>query len=145
MRSFLPLVFYLVVCSFIVAAQEEQIVSELIGESISITVDLDYSPSFYDTSWITADQNSDGTVDYAMLVSEETQMRLFESIDSNFDKLMDDFYIYSNDVLIRREIDQNYDGAVDLIVFLFEGVYVEKYYRDQSYDGIIDQVRIFSE
>ena len=65
-------------------------------------------------------------------------------MDFNHDGMMDDFYFYANDVLIREELDTNYDGAIDLWVFLHRGVYVERYERDTDFDGIPDIVKDYA-
>ncbi|KGE73773.1 hypothetical protein [Spirochaeta lutea] len=119
--------------------------SELLGQPLLLSEGLFFEIGQYDDTWVTTDASGDSRVDYAMLVDDESLMRNFEAIDSNNDGKMDDFYIYSNDVLIRREIDQDFNGVIDLVVFISQGVYVEKYYRDQSGDGLIDQVRVFGE
>ena len=62
---------------------------------------------------IEQDRNFDGKVDYSLLIDENAN-RIEEELDYNFDGVMDDFYYYTNDVLVRREIDTNYDGNIDL-------------------------------
>ncbi len=56
---------------------------------------------------------------------------------------MDDFYFYRNEVLYREELDTNYDGNIDLWIYMFDGVRIERYERDTNYDGTIDVVREF--
>jgi len=105
---------------------------------------LFYSVNDFSDEWITADRNNDGLPDYAMAVDERNQ-KTFEAIDFNYDGFMDDFYVYSADVLVRREIDQNFDEQVDLWVYLREGVYVEGYERDTSGDGRIDTFKLYGQ
>jgi hypothetical protein len=69
--------------------------------------------------------------------------KMYEELDFNNDGRMDDFYYYTDGVLERREIDSNYDDAVDVWVYIYEGVYVERYERDTDFDGEIDEVETF--
>jgi hypothetical protein len=43
--------------------------------------------------------------------------------------------------LIRQEVDTNFDGRIDVWVYLHEGLYIESYRRDSDYDGEIDLVK----
>lgn len=70
---------------------------------------------------------------------------IYEAVDFNKDGLLDDHYFYANDVLIRREIDTNYDGVIDIWVYISEGVYVAGYDRDRDYDGEVDISKRFGE
>jgi hypothetical protein len=115
-----------------------------IGVERLLTEGLYWSITNYGPPWITADQNGDGRIDYAMLLDDQNR-RLFEAIDFNHDGYMDDFYIYRNDVLIRREIDQTNNQKIDLWVYLREGVYVAGYERDTTGDGRIDRFRVYGE
>lgn len=115
-----------------------------IGIERLLTEGLFWNIEDYNSSWITADQNRDGRIDYAMLLDSQNG-RLFEAIDFNHDGYMDDFYIYQNDVLIRREIDQTNNQRIDLWVYLREGVYVAGYERDTTGDGRIDRFRVYGE
>ncbi|NCN05309.1 MAG: hypothetical protein GW949_06740 [Spirochaetales bacterium] len=117
---------------------------ESIGEVRMLSEGLFYSVNDFSDEWITADRNNDGLPDYAMAVDERNQ-KTFEAIDFNYDGFMDDFYVYSADVLVRREIDQNFDEQVDLWVYLREGVYVEGYERDTSGDGRIDTFKLYGQ
>jgi hypothetical protein len=89
------------------------------------------------TRWLEIDSNNDGKIDHIMLLAPNGD-KVYEEIDVNHDSLMDDLGYYSRGVLIREETDTNYDGKVDLWVFIREGVYVERYARDTDYDGVID-------
>lgn len=101
-----------------------------------------FDVSKYGDDWLTADQNNDGMVDYAVKLNEDNQ-KTNEAMDFNYDGLMDDFYFYANEVLVREELDTNYDGAIDLWVYLHRGVYVERYERDTDYDGKPDIVKAY--
>jgi hypothetical protein len=54
---------------------------------------------------------------------------------------MDDFYYYERGQLIRQEVDTNFDGRIDVWVYLHEGLYIKSYERDSDYDGEIDLVK----
>ena len=89
-----------------------------------------------------ADTTGDGRYDYIQEY-DEAGMKKYEAQDFNGDGLLDDFYFYSRDVLLRREIDTNYDGQVDAWVYLKEGIYVERYQRDTDFDGVVDKEKTF--
>jgi hypothetical protein len=89
---------------------------------------------------VSKDRDFDGTADYS-LIYDKNGKRIYEELDFNFDTQMDDFYFYIADVLDHRTVDTNFDGEVDLWVFLDEGVYVRKIERDLDYDGEIDYVK----
>jgi len=89
-----------------------------------------------------ADTTGDGRYDYIQEY-DKTGMKKYEALDFNGDGLIDDHYFYSRDVLLRREIDTNYDGRVDVWVFLKEGIYVERYQRDTNFDGVVDKEKTF--
>ena len=55
--------------------------------------------------------------------------------------MMDDYYFYDDGRLIREEIDTNFDEKVDVWVYLFEGIYIEKIEQDSDFDGQIDLVQ----
>lgn len=92
----------------------------------------------YAEGWLTLDRNEDGTPDYAVRVNDRGQ-KIFEAVDFNYDGMMDDFYFYANDVLQREEIDSNFDGEIDIWVYLRRGVYIEMWERDTDFDGVIDE------
>ncbi len=96
----------------------------------------------YDATWITGDTSGDGRTDYALKLDVNGRKR-YEAVDFNNDGLMDDFYYYRNEVLIREELDTNYDGRIDLWIFMHDGVRVERYERDTDYDGVVDLLRDF--
>ena len=86
------------------------------------------------------DSNDDGSVDYLMKTTSRGE-KTAEVLDYDHDGRMDDFYYYDKGVLESRAVDSNSDGMVDIWVYLFEGVYIEKYERDTDYDGVIDMVK----
>ncbi len=96
-----------------------------------------FDPEDYGEGWLTLDRNDDGVVDYAVMVNDNGQ-KMREAVDFNRDGAMDDFYFYENDVLVRQEIDTNYDRRIDAWVYLRRGVYITMWERDRDYDGIID-------
>ena len=95
----------------------------------------------YDSlEWFLSDRDGDGATDYAVKV-DEAGRKLLEAMDYNKDGFMDDFYYYDAGVLLREELDTNYDRVLDLWVFIEDGVYVGAYHRDTDHDGEIDLVR----
>jgi len=136
--------FFVVFILFMYQISSFSLGPQSIGIQRLLTEGLFWKVEDYGSNWIKADQNGDGRIDYAMLVDDRNR-RLFEAIDFNHDGYMDDFYIYQNDVLIRREIDQTYNQKIDLWVYLREGVYVAGYERDTSGDGRIDRFRVYGE
>ena len=89
---------------------------------------------------IEADNNFDGVIDY-ILETDEDGRKVFESIDSNFNGIMDTFFYYENGVLVRKEIDSNSSGRIDIWVYIEEGVYVVRIERSTNDDGVIDFVK----
>jgi hypothetical protein len=92
------------------------------------------------TTKVTKDRDFDGTPDYELLYDDQAR-KISETIDFNFDGAMDDFYYYENGVLVRRELDTDYNKTVDLWVFLVKGIYIGRIERDTDDDGEIDFVR----
>ncbi|MFW5695077.1 MAG: hypothetical protein ACOCYB_07905 [Alkalispirochaeta sp.] len=111
-------------------------------------MDEEFEPIFsvddYDDSWITGDTSSDGSVDYALQLDEDNEKR-FEAMDFNRDGLMDDFYIYQGGVLHMELLDTNFDGEIDLWIYMYDGVRVRGYERDTNFDGNIDLVKEFGD
>ncbi len=93
---------------------------------------------------IKQDLDFDGNPDYH-LKFDEAGNKILEEIDFNRDGEMDDFYLYKSGVLVQRQIDSNYDQNIDIWVYIYEGVYIEKYERDTDFDGTIDIVKEFGE
>lgn len=122
----------------LLAAQERA------GEDEDDEVEVFFDVHAYGDEWILGDTNDDGTTDYAVLLDED-MLKTHEAVDFNKDGLMDDFYYYENEVLIREELDTNYDGAVDLWIHMHEGVYVRKWERDTDYDGTVDKTKDYGE
>ena len=92
---------------------------------------------------IRSDNNFDGIVDYELEYDGDGR-KIREAEDFNCDGEMDDFYFYKNGVLIRHEIDSNYDTLPDIWVYIDEGIYIEKVEQDKDFDGTADYVRNYS-
>lgn len=90
------------------------------------------------------DTSGNGKVDYIVNYNKAGQ-KILEEMDYNGDGSMDDFYYYENEVLVRREIDSNYDGRIDIWVYLTEGMYIRRYERDTNFDGEPDQIKVFGD
>jgi hypothetical protein len=91
------------------------------------------------------DSNEDGQADYLIKTNIETGDKMMEVLDYNHDGEMDDIYFYRKGVLVERAIDSNYDGLVDLWVYIEEGVYIAYFERDTDYDGRMDELKRYSE
>lgn len=98
----------------------------------------------YSEPWITGDTNGDGLINYALKLDDRGQKK-YEAVDHNHDGRMDNFYFYRNGVLVRQEIDTNYDDSIDLWIYMYDGVRVRGYERDTNHDGTPDLIRDFSE
>ncbi|MCD6397576.1 MAG: hypothetical protein J7L71_08545 [Spirochaetaceae bacterium] len=88
------------------------------------------------------DSNHDGNVDY-IVRSDDTGTKVMEALDYNHDGIMDDLYFYADGIIIRREVDSNFDMNIDLWVYIKNGSLIEKYEQDLDFDGIIDKVKLF--
>ncbi|MDX9801927.1 MAG: hypothetical protein RBT69_11400 [Spirochaetia bacterium] len=89
---------------------------------------------------VSSDNNYDGVIDYILEI-DEFGNKIYEETDFNLDGSMDDFYFYSNGVLVRQEIDTNYDNKIDIFIYLEKGIYITKVERDKNFDGIIDYTK----
>ena len=92
--------------------------------------------------WRLEDQNGDGVYDYAIRRDKKLRNEA-EAYDFNYDGTFDDYYIYEDGVLIRREVDSNFDGKIDLWVYLKNGSYIRGYEKDSNFDGILDKVKLY--
>jgi hypothetical protein len=110
----------------------------------AVDSDSRFSPSAYTAGWLTADRDDDGSVDYAVRLDERGN-KLQEAVDFNRDGRMDDFYFYANDVLQRQELDSNFDEEIDIWIYLWRGVYVQRWERDTDYDGTVDISRDYGQ
>ncbi len=88
------------------------------------------------------DTNKDGEIDY-LVGTDADSVKILESIDFNHDGTMDDLYFYSNGIIVRQEVDSNYDYKIDIWVYIKDGSSVEKYEQDTDFDGTIDKVKKF--
>ncbi len=88
------------------------------------------------------DSNTDGDIDHLVRINIDG-VKVMESIDFNHDGEMDDLYFYSKGIIVRREIDSNFDMKIDVWVYIKDGSLIEKYEQDLDFDGTIDKVKIF--
>lgn len=88
------------------------------------------------------DSNTDGDIDHLVRINIDGA-KVMESIDFNHDGEMDDLYFYSKGIIVRREIDSNFDMKIDVWVYIKDGSLIEKYEQDLDFDGTIDKVKIF--
>ena len=61
------------------------------------------------------------------------------------DGKMDDLYFYTDGIIVRREVDSNFDLNIDIWVYIKDGNLIEKYEQDLDFNGDIDKVKIFGE
>lgn len=114
-----------------------------IGKSPELPEGLSIAAADYaDAGWLNDDRNGDGRIDYAVLLDDKLN-RVYEVLDTNNDGLIDDIYVYRNDVLVRRELDRDYNGRIDLWLYISQGVYVLGWDLDTDGDGIIDDYKEF--
>lgn len=97
-----------------------------------------FDPDEYGDEWLTLDRNADGAIDYAVMVDDRGH-KLREVMDFNHDGSMDNFYVYSNNVLQRQEIDTNANQQIDVWIYLRRGVYIRMWERDRTHNGVIDE------
>lgn len=88
------------------------------------------------------DSNKDGNIDYSIKFNLDGD-KIMESIDFNHDGQMDDLYFYSNGIIVRREVDSNFDSKIDIWVYIKDGSLIEKYEQDLDFNGDIDKTKIF--
>lgn len=90
---------------------------------------------------ISSDTNFDGEVDSKLTINE-FNISIFEETDYNLDGIMDNFYYYEDGVVVRQEVDSNYDNKIDVWVYVANGgTAISKYEKDTDYDGIVDKVK----
>jgi hypothetical protein len=66
-------------------------------------------------------------------------------MDYDRNGVMDDFCVYEKGILVRRIIDSNSDGMLDVWIYIKDGSYIEEYQRDSDFDGSIDLIKQFGE
>lgn len=94
---------------------------------------------------ISSDTNFDGNVD-SILAIDKANISLYEQTDYNLDGVMDNFYYYEDGVIVRQEVDSNYDNKIDVWVYIINGgTTIAKYEKDTDFDGVIDKVKVFEE
>jgi hypothetical protein len=102
----------------------------------------DLNITLEDTFLEEIDSNKDGDIDYLIRTSSDGD-KIIELMDFNHDGDMDDFYFYSNGIIVRREVDSNFDLNIDIWVYIKDGSYIEKYEQDLDFNGEIDKVKLF--
>ncbi|MBN1835745.1 MAG: hypothetical protein JW820_07835 [Spirochaetales bacterium] len=91
---------------------------------------------------VSMDRNYDTVVDYTVEYDSDGG-KIRETMDFDYDGVMDDFYIFDSGKLVRQEIDSNYDGRIDVWVYL-DGVYIHRYEMDTDFDGQVDYVKDYA-
>ncbi len=88
------------------------------------------------------DSNNDGNIDYFIRTNSDGD-KILELMDFNHDGEMDDLYFYSDGIIVRREVDSNFDMKIDIWVYILDGTMIEKYEQDIDFNGDIDKVKMF--
>jgi hypothetical protein len=88
------------------------------------------------------DLNEDGQIDFARVYNTKGLLD-HDEYDYNLDGKMDDFVFYVNAIPVREEIDSDYNGKVDIWVYLAEGKYIKRWERDLDGDGRFDKAQDF--
>ncbi len=88
------------------------------------------------------DLNEDGKVDFARVYNARGLLD-HDEYDYNLDGMMDDFVYYENVTPVREEIDSDYNGKIDIWVYLSEGKYIRRWERDLDGDGTFDKAQDF--
>lgn len=69
----------------------------------------------------------------------------YKAIDSNSDGKFDTFYYYDLEgKLERQEIDSKHIGAIDIIIYYLEGVYISRIDRDVDGTGLFKDKKFFN-
>ncbi|MDA3939120.1 MAG: hypothetical protein PF693_07410 [Spirochaetia bacterium] len=113
-----------------------------VDQNIKVTEMLLGFNNMEDTFIEEYDSNKDGIIDYRIRTNLDGY-KLVEMMDFNHDGEMDDFYFYSEGIIVRREIDSNYDLNIDIWVYIKDGTLIEKYEQDIDFNGDIDKLKIF--
>ena len=103
---------------------------------------LEINNNFDDTIVEEYDSNNDGNFDYLIRTNFDGE-KVLELMDFNHDGEMDDFYFYSDGIIVRREIDSNFDLNIDIWVYIKDGTMIEKYEQDIDFNGDIDKVKMY--
>ena len=131
---------YYILLYFMLVTAGNLFSSDRLVDVLEITSMIDKNPE--DILLEEFDSNSDGGIDHLVRTNIDG-FKVMESIDFNHDGKMDDLYFYSNGIIVRREIDSNFDLKIDLWVYIKDGTFIEKYEQDLDFDGIIDKVKTF--
>ncbi|RKX88529.1 MAG: hypothetical protein DRP58_00220 [Spirochaetes bacterium] len=107
-----------------------------------IDIISDLADNMEDTFVEEYDSNNDGSVDYLVRTNLDGD-KVLELMDFNHDGTMDDFYFYTEGIIVRREVDSNFDFSIDIWVYIKDGSLIEKYEQDMDFNGDIDKVKIF--
>ncbi len=91
---------------------------------------------------IEMDLNEDGKIDFARVYNAKGLLD-HDEYDYNLDGVMDDFVYYEMILPVREEIDSDYNGKIDIWVYLSEGKYIKRWERDLDGDGKFDKAQDF--
>jgi hypothetical protein len=90
------------------------------------------------------DTSGNGKIDY-IFIQDLKGKKLYEIMDYSRNGAMDDFCIYKDGIMLRREIDSNGDGMFDVWVFLQDGRAIRELRQDTNFDGTADKIIRYSE
>ncbi len=125
---------------------QDSVLDEGDGQDLSVEFLLEQFQSLENAAFpLELDTNDDGRVDYMVQTHVKTNEKMMEVLDFNNDGKMDDFYFYERGVLRKRTVDSNYDGLIDLRVYIKDGVYIAYYEKDSDFDGKIDTIKRYAD
>ncbi len=143
-KRLLPLIYCLLGVSVLLPAQNA---GEPVGTVTYWTVQDQLDSALGRDGALPADRmdtSGDGKIDYILIESADGK-KLFEIMDYDRNGVMDDFCIYDKGVLVRRIIDSNSDGMLDVWIYIKDGSYIKESQRDSNFDGSIDVIKQFGE
>lgn len=89
------------------------------------------------------DTDFDGVEDCVVAYNKEGT-KVWEAQDYNKDGKMDDLYFFHEGLLVRQEVDSNFDGKIDLWCQIERGLYMISYEQDTDFDGVADKKKFFN-
>jgi hypothetical protein len=146
MKSLVTLFFLLLICYAPSLYAEER--GQEDGNNVFLSVREFRDHALSDPVGVPPDQfdtSGDGNIDY-IVISDHDGNKRYEMLDYDRDGEMDDFCVYGGEgKLLRRAIDSNSDGMLDIWVFIKDGAYVEELRQDTDFDGVVDKVTKYGE
>ncbi|MCL2520947.1 MAG: hypothetical protein FWE37_08135 [Spirochaetaceae bacterium] len=77
--------------------------------------------------------NDAGLVIYELHTATANGQRIFEAFDSTETGQLDTFYYFDSEGrLLRQEIDSTGNGQIDIIIYLSDGQFIDRIWRDEN-------------